>query len=224
MKGLPDSLQLQLSWDRRFINIHRGQEEAACLDALRFRHCISQTPHHLVIHHQARIAIRAYSYFFDIMAPSATSTEWDHQFHTLRRQDLFRNPPTDHSAYPALQLAVNPHIESFNAIFRGDGKPGLLAHGLADIGTKVFLDGNDRAGPEGKNRLQIRIKEVTLQKPQVPPSNKLALNREIFPAECRERHATYRGKLSATFEYSINGGDVIEFTRELGQVPIMIKV
>lgn len=158
------------------------------------------------------------------MAPSATSTEWDHQFHTLRRQDLFRNPPTDHSAYPALQLAVNPHIESFNAIFRGDGKPGLLAHGLADIGTKVFLDGNDRAGPEGKNRLNIRIKEVTLQKPQVPPSNKLALNREIFPAECRERHATYRGKLSATFEYSINGGDTVEFTRELGQVPIMIKV
>lgn len=158
------------------------------------------------------------------MAPSATSTEWDHQFHTLRRQDLFRNPPTDHSAYPALQLAVNPHIESFNAIFRGDGKPGLLAHGLADIGTKVFLDGNDRADPEGRNRLNIRIKDVTLQKPQVPPSNKLALNREIFPAECRERHATYRGKLSATFEYNINGGDNIEFTRELGQVPIMIKV
>ncbi|KAM0516938.1 hypothetical protein ACHAPE_005050 [Trichoderma viride] len=157
------------------------------------------------------------------MAPSATSTEWDHQFHTLRRQDLFRNPPTDHSAYPALQLAVNPHIESFNAIFRGDGKPGLLAHGLADIGTKVFLDGNDRADPEGRNRLNIRIKDVTLQKPQVPPSNKLALNREIFPAECRERHATYRGKLSATFEYNINGGDTIEFTRELGQVPVMIK-
>lgn len=158
------------------------------------------------------------------MAPSATNTEWDHGFNTLRRQDLFRNPPKDRSAYPALQLAVNPHIESFNGIFRDDGKPGLLAHGIADIGTKTFLDGDDRTGPEGKNTLSIRVKDVTLQKPQVPPSNKLARNREIFPAECRERHVSYRGRLSATFEYSINGGDPVEFVRELGQMPIMIKV
>lgn len=158
------------------------------------------------------------------MAPSATSTEWDHQFHTLRRQNLFQNPPTDHSAYPALQLAVDPHIESFNAIFRDDGKPGLLAHGLADIGTKTYLDGNPRAGPEGKNRLTVRIKDVILHKAQVPPSNKMALNRDILPAECRERHSTYRGRVSATFEYSVNGGDTYEFVRELGQIPIMVKV
>lgn len=158
------------------------------------------------------------------MAPSATDTKWDHEFHTLRRQDLFQNPPKDHSAYPALQLAINPHIESFNGIFRDDGKAGLLARGLADIGTKTFFDGDDRTGPEGKNRLNIRIKDVSLQKPQVPPSNKMARNREILPAECRERHVTYRGRLSATFEYSINGGDAIEFVREMGQVPIMIRV
>lgn len=158
------------------------------------------------------------------MAPSATSTKWDHQYDTLRRQDLFQNPPKDHSAYPALQLAVNPHIESFNRIFGDDGKKGLLDYGLTDIGTKTFLDGDERSGPEGKNRLRIRIKGVSLQKPQVPPTNKMARNREILPAECRERHVSYRGRLSATFEYSINGGEPIEFVRELGQVPIMIKV
>lgn len=158
------------------------------------------------------------------MAPSATKTDWDHEFNTLRRETLFRNPPTDHTAYPALQLAVDPHIESFNGLFRDDGKPGLLAHGLADIGTKTFLDGDDRADPDGKNRLSVRIKDVMLQKPQVPPSNKNARNREIFPAECRERHVTYRGRLSATFEYRINGGDPVEFVRELGQVPVMLKV
>ncbi|KAK2600141.1 DNA-directed RNA polymerase I subunit RPA2 [Conoideocrella luteorostrata] len=157
------------------------------------------------------------------MAPSATNTNWDHEFDTLRRQDLFRNPPKDRSAYPALQLAVNPHIEAFNGIIRADGKKGLLDHALIDIGTKTFLDGDERAGPDGKNILNIRIKDVSLQKPQVPPSNKMARNREILPAECRERHATYRGKLSATFEYSINGGEPVEFVRELGQVPIMIK-
>lgn len=158
------------------------------------------------------------------MAPSATKTEWDHQFDTLRREDLFRNPPKDHSAYPALQLAIDPHLESFNGLFRDDGKPGLLAHGIADIGSKTFLDGDDRAASDGKNRLSIRYKDVFLQKPQVPPSNKMARNRQVFPAECRERHVTYRGRLSATLEFRINGGDPVEFTREFGQVPVMIKV
>jgi DNA-directed RNA polymerase I subunit RPA2 len=158
------------------------------------------------------------------MAPAATKQDWDHEFNTLRRENLFRHPPTDHTAYPALQLAVNPHIESFNGLFRSDGKPGLLAHAVADIGYKTYLDGDERAGPEGRNRLDIRVTEVMLQKPQVPPTNKLARNREILPSECRERHVTYRGRLSATFEYSVNGGDPVELTRELGQVPIMLKV
>jgi len=158
------------------------------------------------------------------MAPSATPTTWDHEYNTVRREKLFREPPKDHTAYPALQLAVNPHIESFNALFRDDGKPGIMAHALADIGTKIFLDGDDKDSPIGKNRMTIRYKNVTLYKPQLPPTNKYARNREILPAECRERHVTYRGRLTATFEYRINEGDPHEFTRDLGQAPIMIKV
>ncbi|KAI6778948.1 DNA-directed RNA polymerase I subunit RPA2 [Emericellopsis cladophorae] len=157
------------------------------------------------------------------MAPAATETEWNHEYNTLRREDLFRNPPKDYSAYPALQLAVNPHIESFDRLFCDDGKPGLIAHGLADIGTKTYLDGDERAAPDGKNVLTIRIKDVNLQKPQLPPSNKKAKRREILPAECRERHASYRGRLSATLEYRVNGGDPVEFSRDLGLVPIMLK-
>lgn len=157
------------------------------------------------------------------MAPVKTQTEWDHQYNTIRRENLFRNPPTDHSAYPLLQIAVNPHIEAFNALFPTDGRKGLLAHGLADIGTKTFFD-----SPDGslvpRNKLTIRYKSVSLQKSLLPPSNKFAKNREIFPAECRERHATYRGKLTATLEYRINDGDPHEFVRELGNMPIMVKV
>ncbi|KAK6193280.1 ammonium transporter Amt1 [Pestalotiopsis sp. IQ-011] len=154
------------------------------------------------------------------MAPAATKTSWDHEYNTLRREKLFREPPKDQSAYPLLQLAVNPHIESFDAIFEPDG---LLQRGLADIGTRVLLDGDDRTSPVGRNRLSIRYKGVQLLKSQVPPSNKFAKKREIMPAECRERHVTYRGKLSATFEYRINGGDPQEFTREIGNLPIMVK-
>lgn len=155
------------------------------------------------------------------MAPSATNTEWDHEYNTLRREKLFREPPKDRSAYPLLQLAVNPHIESFDALFEPDG---LIAKGLEDIDTKVFFDGDDRSSLASRNRLSIRYKGVQLLKSQIPPSNKFAKNREILPAECRERHVTYRGKLSATFEYRINGGDPQEFTRELGQLPVMVKV
>lgn len=156
------------------------------------------------------------------MAPQPTNTSWDHEYNTLRREKLFRDPPTDRSAYPLLQEAVNPHIESFDALF---GDNGLVAKGLADIGTRLFLDGDDRAPPTGKNRLRIKCKGIHLQKSQLPPTNKFAVkNREILPAECRERHVSYRGKLSATFEYRINDGDAKEFTREIGQLPIMVKV
>jgi DNA-directed RNA polymerase I subunit RPA2 len=154
--------------------------------------------------------------------PTSTSTKWTHEFDTLRREDLFRNPPKDQTAYPALKAAIAPHVESFNALF---GAEGLIAQSLLDIGTKTYLDGDDRAGPAGKNRLDIRIKEVFVEKSMLPPTNKYSTrNREILPAECRERHVTYRGKMSAKYEYSINNGDPKSFVRELGQVPLMLMV
>ncbi|KAK3372443.1 RNA polymerase-like protein [Podospora didyma] len=157
------------------------------------------------------------------MAPERTNTMWDHEFDVVRREKLFRHPPTDRSAYPALQAAVDPHIQSFNALFRSDDSPGLIDHALAEIGTKTFLDGDERAAPRGKNKLTVRYKSVTLQRAQLPPSNKFAKRREIFPAECRERHVTYRGKLTAVLEYRVNDGEPHEFVRELGPMPIMVK-
>ena len=154
--------------------------------------------------------------------PTMTDTQWDHQYHTLRRQHLFQNPPSDRTAYPALQLAVDPHIESFNAIFRGNSEensrnPGLIAHGIADIGSKVYLDAD-------QNRLTIRYKSVTLQRSLVPVLNKFAKKREILPSECRERHSSYRGRLTAILEYQINDGDREEVVRDFGLLPIMVKV
>jgi len=160
------------------------------------------------------------------MPPSSTrvgtETKWNHEFNVLRREDLFRNPPEDHSAYPALQAAIEPHIESFNAVFE---KNGLLEHGLQDIGTKTFLDGDERAGPAGKNRLNIRFKEIIVEKSVLPTSNKVSTkNRLVLPAECRERHVTYRGKMYARLEYRINDGDAQEIIRDLGKLPLMLMV
>ncbi|KAF2115220.1 hypothetical protein BDV96DRAFT_646237 [Lophiotrema nucula] len=158
------------------------------------------------------------------MAPAATSTEWSTDFDTARRQRLFQSPPKDTTAYPMLAAAVDPHIESFNSIF---ARKGLLDEGIKDIGTKVFLDGDPYAQPEEtgpRNRLHVRIREVFFDKAVLPATNKFALqNRNVFPAECRERHATYKGKYRARIDWRVNNGDWQEEVRDLGYVPIMLK-
>ncbi|KZF22410.1 beta and beta-prime subunits of DNA dependent RNA-polymerase [Xylona heveae TC161] len=160
------------------------------------------------------------------MAPSAvapTNQSWSVEYDTVRREKLFRDPPKDRSAYPALQEALQPHIESFNRLMEPGG---LLEQGIKDIGTKVFLDADPsktEAGAPSPNRLSVRVSEVFLEKAAIPPSNKHSTrNREIYPSECRERHATYRGKLRARVQYRVNNGDWQETIREMGQVPIML--
>ncbi|KAJ6141536.1 DNA-directed RNA polymerase I subunit RPA2 [Penicillium chermesinum] len=167
------------------------------------------------------------------MAPAPTNTDWSVEFDTKRRDHLFRNPPKDHTAFPSLAESIKPHVDSFNAIFE-DSK--ILQAALKDIGTKTFLDGDIETAeqrklriaegrrPPRRNRLNVRVREVFLDKPTLPPTNKYSTkNREIYPSECRERHATYRGKLRARLEYQVNNGDWMESIRELGQVPIMVR-
>ena len=163
-----------------------------------------------------------------------TSTEWTSEFDTLRRERLFRNPPKDHTAYPALVDALHPHVDSFNALF---DHRNLLGRAMEDIGTKVFLDKPFGSLPRtedgsedtsrtrsGRNRFLVRIAKVILEKSVLPAANKISTtNREIFPAECRERHATYRGKLRAQLEYKLNDGAWQQETYELGHLPIMVK-
>lgn len=157
------------------------------------------------------------------MAAPSTGSKWSTEFDTLKRQRLFRDPPADKTAYPTLAATIAPHIESFNAIFADKGQ---LYHALRDIGTKTFFDGDPNtphspASP--RNRLQVRVKEVFMEKSLLPPSNKLDKKREILPVECRERHVTYRGRFRGRFEYRINEGEWKESIREFGAMPIMLR-
>lgn len=159
-------------------------------------------------------------------AKQAQKQPWTNEYNTLKRQNLFSNPPKDETAYPTLAQAVAPHIDSFNTIF---SKGGQLEEGLKDIGIKVFLDGNPYGNPDeetgARNRLSVRIADVFLDKSVLPPTNKVALkNRNIYPAEARERHATYRGKLRARLEYKVNNGDFREEVVDLGAIPLMLRV
>lgn len=159
------------------------------------------------------------------MAPSAepTNTKWSTGFDTVRREKLFRNPPKDKTAYPSLAVITKPHIDSFNAVFE---QGGLLDESLKDIGTKVFLDG-DPSIQQGqpRNRLSVRIAQWFLDKSVLPTTNKFStINREIYPAECRERHSTYRGRLRIRVELKVNDGEWKDTVVDLGHLPIMVKV
>lgn len=162
---------------------------------------------------------------------ASTQTEWTSEFDTVRRENLFRNPPKDHTAYPALVEAFKPHIESFNALL---GEGNILDAGINDIGIRSVLEDEgileavdrDREARPARRRhkFSIRIKNVYIEKSTLPASNKFSTtNRNIYPAECRERHVTYRGKLRARVEYRVNYGDWQETVRELGQIPIMLR-
>ncbi|KAI4138981.1 MAG: hypothetical protein L6R39_006517, partial [Caloplaca ligustica] len=163
----------------------------------------------------------------------SASIQWSAEFDTVRREKLFRKPPKDRTAYPALVDAIQPHVQSFNALL-GDNQ--LFAASIKDIGTKVFLDGRSEVTlqngddgeatppPHPRNSLSVRLRDVFLAKAVLPPTNKYSTrNREILPAECRERHATYRGKLSVRLEYRVNHEAWQESVREMGQIPIMLR-
>lgn len=80
------------------------------------------------------------------------STKPTTSFDTLKRESLFRNPPKDKSAFPALLAAVQPHIDSFNAV---TVEGGLLDLAREDIGIKSVFDGKNEIGSLG-NKLSCK--------------------------------------------------------------------
>ena len=157
---------------------------------------------------------------------------WTSKFDTLRREKLFQTPAKDKTPYPALRDAFQPHIGSFNALLDENQ---LLAKALKDIGAKTFLEGksSDRERRPGlprdmeaqhrRRKFHVRIREIFLDKSVLPPQNKFStVNRDIYPAECRERHVTYRGKLRARVEYRLDNEEWQDTIRDFGQLPIML--
>ena len=168
------------------------------------------------------------------MAPSrAADRRWTSEYDTVRREKLFQNPSQDHTPYPALSEAIRPHIDSFNALFEENK---ILAAALKDIGTKTFLEGTQDASsqitgslpnglePRSKNRLHVQIRDLYLGRAILPSTNKYnTKNRDIYPSECRERHASYKGRLTARLALKVNDGEWQETLRDLGAVPLMVR-
>jgi len=155
-------------------------------------------------------------------------------FHTIERQRRFMNPSAKHMDVPALREITRPHIESFNALWSEDPKldnpgsggalgvegGGLLERSLATLASRVVFDGH---GDDGLgNRLELRIDSISLSRPMVPDRAKDALDRRVFPDECRNRLVTYRGRLTARVTWTVNDGPEQSDIRDMGQVPVMV--
>ena len=153
---------------------------------------------------------------------SSNKSQWTVEYDSVKRQKLFLDPPEKESAYPLLQAAVRPHVESFNALFGQN----VLGEALKDIGTYTVADGDSRdtGRTTHRNELQLKVSDLFLETPRIPDANKFSTrNRNIYPSECRERHSTYRGNLRAKLQYRVNNGQWEESVRNLGPLPIMVR-
>jgi DNA-directed RNA polymerase I subunit RPA2 len=74
------------------------------------------------------------------------------------------------------------------------------------------------------DKIEIKFEDVNINYPTVPNGTIGVKNYKIYPSECRQRAATYKGKINAKINWSINGRKQESLEKSLGEVPIMIKV
>ncbi|XP_020843135.2 DNA-directed RNA polymerase I subunit RPA2 isoform X1 [Phascolarctos cinereus] len=110
---------------------------------------------------------------------------------------------------PALQELTRPHIESFNYAVR-EG----LSHAVQAIEPLEFAFKDER--------ITLAIVDAVISPPVVPKGS-ICKELKVYPAECRGRRSTYRGKLTADISWSVNGIPKGIIKQSLGYIPIMVK-
>uniref|UniRef100_A0AC11ARJ4 RNA polymerase I subunit B n=1 Tax=Ovis aries TaxID=9940 RepID=A0AC11ARJ4_SHEEP len=110
---------------------------------------------------------------------------------------------------PALQELTRAHVESFNyAVSEG------LSHAVQAVPPFEFAFKDER--------ISLTIVDAVISPPAVPKGS-ICKELNVYPAECRGRRSTYRGKLTADISWSVNGISKGVIKQFLGYVPIMVK-
>ncbi|XP_026754215.2 DNA-directed RNA polymerase I subunit RPA2 [Galleria mellonella] len=120
----------------------------------------------------------------------------------------YRKPPK--TANPSLQCLGAPHIDSFNYMVE-DG----LKAAIADLIPAEFETANGE-------RVKIVIEDAGFCKPSVPLNVIGVKSGTVFPTECRQRAATYKGEFKIRLTLSIDGKNMT-LDKSLGSLPIMVK-
>uniref|UniRef100_A0A5F9CMV3 DNA-directed RNA polymerase n=1 Tax=Oryctolagus cuniculus TaxID=9986 RepID=A0A5F9CMV3_RABIT len=109
----------------------------------------------------------------------------------------------------ALQELTRAHVESFNYAVR-EG----LGHAVQAIAPFEFAFKDER--------ITLTIVDAVISPPTVPKGT-ICREFNVYPAECRGRRSTYRGKLTADISWAVNGTSKGVIKQFLGHVPIMVK-
>ena len=165
-------------------------------------------------------------------------------FNTLVLDEAARNPSQESSMYPDFHRLIQPHIQSFDAIFGGPPREeshlynpsnnkakvtsdhfkspdecqdslGLLDLSLQNIDERVVQDGHG-------NTIRFWIEQVQCSRSVLPESNRYATRRAVLPRECRGP-APYKGRLQAKLLWSINGAAACGEWVPLGYLPLMVR-
>ncbi|XP_046817891.1 DNA-directed RNA polymerase I subunit RPA2 isoform X1 [Vespa crabro] len=112
---------------------------------------------------------------------------------------------------PLLQSLGLPHVDSFNYMLE-DG----LSQAIIDI-LPVYLQ------LASGDKIMLWIDNVTIHQPSVPTNVIGVKNYKIYPTECRQRGATYKGKITVKLGWSVNGISQEILEKDLGDIPIMVK-
>lgn len=70
----------------------------------------------------------------------------------------------------------------------------------------------------------VFLQSAKLCSPVVPPGLCGVKSPYIYPTECRQRGITYKGRLVTKLSFKINGSQLAVVEKDLGQIPIMVKV
>lgn len=75
-----------------------------------------------------------------------------------------------------------------------------------------------------QDRISLYIESASIDRPLVPSGTIGVKDPRIFPTECRQRAGTYKGKLNVQVSWKLNGKEQPGFSKDLGDIPIMVKV
>ncbi|XP_053567930.1 DNA-directed RNA polymerase I subunit RPA2 [Bombina bombina] len=131
-------------------------------------------------------------------------------------------------AQPSLKKLTDPRY----------GKPGQAQHSALQELTRAHIESFDQAMSEGLNlavqamkplefafkndKVTFAIVDATISTPMVPKGT-ICSEPKVYPAECRGRRSTYRGKLTVDISWSLNGIQKGIIKQSFGHMPIMVK-
>ncbi|CAH1963354.1 unnamed protein product [Acanthoscelides obtectus] len=120
----------------------------------------------------------------------------------------FGVPPSKQNE--VLQILGEPHVKSFNYMLE-EG----LAAAVEDLNPVEFML-NER-------KVKLMISNYTIANPCLPFGTICVKDTNIYPSECRQRAATYKGKLFVDVDWYIDDVQQHSFQKDLGDIPIMLK-